>query len=90
MAKRSTQSLARSLDLTRVTRLVNVLIGVFDLLADAREQVKSVTGYVEALRYFWLAETGLQSALTGRSPGAGASSSPGSPAASRESGAAAH
>ena len=47
-----------------------MLIGVFELLADAREQVASVTGYVEALRDFWVAETNLQTALTGRSPGA--------------------
>jgi outer membrane protein TolC len=46
-----------------------MLIGVFELLADSRDQVMSVTGYVEALRDYWLAETDLQSAMTGRSPG---------------------
>ncbi len=53
-------------------RYNGMLIGVFELLADAREQIGSVTGYVEALRDHWVAQTDLQTALTGRSPGAGA------------------
>ena len=59
-------------------RYNGMLIGVFELLADARDQVMSVTAYVEALRDYWVAETYLQTALTGRSPGA----SGGVPAAS--------
>jgi outer membrane protein TolC len=51
-------------------RYNGMLISVFELLADSREQIASVTGYVEALRDFWVAETQLQTALTGRSPGA--------------------
>ena len=51
-------------------RYNGMLLGVFELLADSREQVMSVTAYVEALRDYWVAETDLQSALTGRSPGA--------------------
>lgn len=54
-------------------RYNGMLIGVFELLADSRDQVMSVTGYVEALRDYWVAETDLQTALTGRSPRAGAS-----------------
>ena len=49
-------------------RYNGMLIGVFELLADSREQVMSVSGYVEALRDFWLAQTGLQTALIGRTP----------------------
>jgi len=45
-----------------------MLLGVFELLADSREQVMSVTAYVEALRDHWIAESQLQDALTGRSP----------------------
>lgn len=52
-------------------RYNGMLIGVFELLADAREQVRGVTDYVQALRDFWVAETDLQTALTGRSPGGG-------------------
>jgi len=51
-------------------RYNGMLLGVFELLADSREQIVSVTAYVEALRDFWVAESNLQSALTGRSPGA--------------------
>lgn len=52
-------------------RYNGMLIGPFELLADAREQVGSITSYVEALRDYWVAETNLQTALYGRSPGAG-------------------
>jgi outer membrane protein TolC len=51
-------------------RYNGMLISVFELLTDAREQVAGVSGYVQALRDFWVAETNLQTALTGRSPGA--------------------
>jgi outer membrane protein TolC len=55
-------------------RYNGMLIGVFELLADSREQVRGVSDAVQALRDFWSAETQLQTALTGRSPGAGATS----------------
>ena len=51
-------------------RYNGMLIGVFELLADAREQVATVAASVEALRDFWLADTDLQVALTSASPGA--------------------
>jgi len=57
-------------------RYNGMLIGVFELLADSREQVRSVTDYVQSLRDFWVAESNLQTALTGRSPGAGTASTP--------------
>lgn len=69
-------------------RYNGMLIGVFELLADSREQVSSVTGYVEALRDFWVAQTNLQTALTGRSPGAGMALPTSSPAAAAGDGAA--
>ena len=48
-----------------------MLVGVFELIADAREQVVTVNGYMEALRDFWNAETNLQHAmLNGSMPGA--------------------
>jgi len=46
-------------------RYNGMLISVFELLADAREQVISVNASIEALRDFWLAETDLESAMTG-------------------------
>ena len=51
-------------------RYNGMLISVFELLADARQQIAAVNTYIEALRDFWLAETTLQLALTGKSPGA--------------------
>jgi outer membrane protein TolC len=62
-------------------RYNGMLIGVFELIADAREQVAGVTGYVQALRDFWVADTNLQTALTGRSPGASSISAPATGAA---------
>jgi outer membrane protein TolC len=45
-------------------RYNGMLIGVFDLIADAREQVASVATSIDALRDFWLAESELQQAVT--------------------------
>jgi len=47
-------------------RYNGMLIGVFELLADAREQVRAAQGFNEALRDFWLAEAELRLALGGR------------------------
>lgn len=49
-------------------RYNGMLASVFELLADARDQVTTVTAAIEAQRDFWVAQTNLQSALTGRSP----------------------
>ena len=51
-------------------RYNGMLISVFELLADARQQVAGVNAYIEALRDHWLSETNLNLALTGKSPGA--------------------
>jgi outer membrane protein TolC len=50
-------------------RYNGMLASVFELLADSREQVAAVNGYIESVRDFWIAESDLQMALTGRSPG---------------------
>ncbi len=49
-------------------RYNGMLVGVFELLADAREQAGSVNAAIEAQRDFWLADTALQGAISG--PGA--------------------
>jgi outer membrane protein TolC len=41
------------------------LISIFELLADAREQVVSVDGYIQSLRDFWIAKSQLDAALLG-------------------------
>ena len=48
-----------------VLRYNGMLVDVFELLADAREQIASVTASVEATRDFWLADSRLQEAFAG-------------------------
>lgn len=64
-------------------RYNGMLMSVFELLADSREQVSAVNSYIETLRDFWMSESDLQMALTGRSPGTlpGATRAAASPAA---------
>ena len=47
-------------------RYNGMLIGVFELLADARLQITSVNGAIDALRDFWLAQTDLDLAMVGK------------------------
>ncbi len=47
-------------------RYNGMLIGVFELLADARVQIASVNAAIDALRDFWLADADLGLALVGR------------------------
>lgn len=51
-------------------RYNGMLISVFELLTDARQQVGSVNAYIETLRDYWLSEANLNLALNGKSPGA--------------------
>jgi outer membrane protein TolC len=50
----------------QLLRYNGMLIGVFELLADARVQIASVNGAIEALRDFWLAQADLDAALLGK------------------------
>ncbi len=47
-------------------RYNGMLIGVFELLADARLQISSVNASMQALRDFWLAQADLELALIGK------------------------
>ena len=49
-------------------RYNGMLVSVFELLADSREQAAAVNGYIGALKDFWLAETSLEAALGGHLP----------------------
>jgi outer membrane protein TolC len=49
-------------------RYNGMLMSVFELLADAREQAAAVNGYIGALKDFWLAQADLEAALGGRLP----------------------
>jgi hypothetical protein len=46
-----------------------MFIGVFELLADAREQIATVMAAIDAEQQFWLADAALQSAIVGRPAG---------------------
>lgn len=59
-------------------RYNGMLIGTFELLADARAQIVSVNSYLDALRDYWLARADLDMALIGRP---GMSAAPASAAA---------
>ncbi|MEO5764606.1 MAG: TolC family protein, partial [Casimicrobiaceae bacterium] len=50
-------------------------LSVFELLADAREQVKSVNAALDAQRDFWLADADLQAAMSGAGAGSAMMSS---------------
>ena len=60
--------LRKTISEENLLRYNGMLISVFELLADAREQVSSVNAYIEALKGFWLAETDLQKTLGGKLP----------------------
>jgi len=49
-----------------VLRYNGMLIGVFELLADAREQIASVIAAIDAQQQFWLADAALSAALIGQ------------------------
>jgi outer membrane protein TolC len=51
-------------------RYNGMLISVFELLADSREQVAVVMAAIEASRDYWIAEANLEAALTTGTPGA--------------------
>ena len=49
-----------------VLRYNAMLIGVFELLADTREQITSVMAAINAQQQFWLADAGLSTAVLGK------------------------
>jgi len=56
---------ARRISEQNLLRYNGMLIGVFELLADARAQIGSVNAAIEALRDYWLAQADLDMALIG-------------------------
>ena len=51
-------------------RYNGMLVSVWDLLGETRNHIAAVNNAIAAQRDFWLADTDLQLALTGTSPGA--------------------
>lgn len=57
-------------------RYNGMLMSVFELLAESRQQIGAVSEAINAQRDFWLADTTLQFAMTTRSPGAASATAP--------------
>lgn len=55
-------------------RYNGMLIGVFELLADTREQISSVSAAINAYQQFWLADAALAASMAGKPTSAGAMS----------------
>ena len=53
-----------------VLRYNGMLASAWELLAETRNHVAAITGAINAQRDFWMADTDLNTALTGTSPGA--------------------
>ncbi|MEO7885960.1 MAG: transporter, partial [Polaromonas sp.] len=66
--------LRRTIAEENVLRYNGMLIGVFELLADTREQISSVTAAINAYQQFWLADAALVASMTGKPTAAGAMS----------------
>ena len=47
-------------------RYNGMLIGVFELLADTRDQISSVVTAINAYQQFWLADAALSASMTGK------------------------
>ena len=60
--------LRKAISEENLLRYNGMLIGVFELLADAREQTGAVIGAIEATRDFWIADANLETALLAGSP----------------------
>ncbi len=73
-----------------VLRYNGMLIGVFELLADARAQINSVNAAIEALRDFWIAQADLDMALIGKPSLASSTSPAAGPAMAAEAAGAGH
>ena len=58
--------LRKTISEENVLRYNGMLIGVFELLADTRDQIATVVSAINAQQQFWLADAGLSSALIGR------------------------
>ena len=58
--------LRRTIADENILRYNGMLIGVFELLADSREQIASVAAAIDAQRDFWLADSSLQMSLIGK------------------------
>lgn len=61
--------LRKTISEENLLRYNGMLIGVFELLADSREQVSAVMSSIGAQQQFWLADAALRASLVGRPQG---------------------
>ena len=69
--------LRKTISEENLLRYNGMIIGVFELLSDSRDQVGAVIAAIGANEQFWLADAALQATLVGR-PTSAAIASPGS------------
>jgi len=58
--------LRKAISEENLLRYNGMLIGVFELLADSRDQINSVIAAIDAEQQFWLADAALQASMIGR------------------------
>ncbi|OGU17260.1 MAG: transporter [Geobacteraceae bacterium GWC2_53_11] len=58
--------LRKTISEENLLRYNGMLIGVFELLADTRDQINSVIAAIDAERQFWLADAALQASMIGK------------------------
>lgn len=65
--------LRKAISEENLLRYNGMLIGVFELLADARDQVSTVMAAIDAQQQFWLADAALHAAMVSKPMGSGGS-----------------
>ena len=68
-----TPALRQAMADENVLRYNGMLIGVFELLAEARDQIASVSNAINAQQQFWLADAALAASVIGKPTAMGAS-----------------
>ena len=58
--------LRKTISEENLLRYNGMIIGVFELLADSRDQIASVIAAINAQQQFWLADAALQSSILGK------------------------
>jgi outer membrane protein TolC len=58
--------LSKAISDENILRYNGMFIGVFELLADTREQINVVMGAINAQQQFWLADAALQATVIGK------------------------
>jgi outer membrane protein TolC len=82
--------LRRQISEENLLRYNGMFIGVFELLADTREQIATVMAAIESAQQFWLAQANLDAQILGGVSGMSGSGMPSGGAAMRTSSPAAH